>query len=50
MIVGLSNPKKKYHNTRHNIGSWYIYSLAEHFNVLLKEEKKRLYLLILLSN
>ncbi|WP_193201193.1 aminoacyl-tRNA hydrolase [Buchnera aphidicola] len=40
MIVGLSNPKNKYHNTRHNIGSWYIYSLAKYFNTLLKEDKK----------
>lgn len=40
MIVGLSNPKNKYHNTRHNIGSWYIYSLAKNFNTLLKKEKK----------
>lgn len=40
MIVGLSNPKNKYHNTRHNIGSWYIYSLAKHFRSSLREEKK----------
>lgn len=40
MIVGLSNPKNKYHNTRHNVGSWYIYSLAKHFKTFLKEEKK----------
>ncbi|QCI18552.1 aminoacyl-tRNA hydrolase [Buchnera aphidicola (Aphis nasturtii)] len=40
MITGLSNPKNTYHNTRHNLGSWYIYALAKNFNALLKEEKK----------
>ncbi|WP_082249203.1 aminoacyl-tRNA hydrolase [Buchnera aphidicola] len=40
MITGLSNPKNTYHNTRHNLGSWYIYALAKNFNILLKEEKK----------
>ncbi|QCI19121.1 aminoacyl-tRNA hydrolase [Buchnera aphidicola] len=40
MIVGLSNPKNKYHHTRHNVGSWYIYSLAKRFDKSLREEKK----------
>ncbi|QCI21310.1 aminoacyl-tRNA hydrolase [Buchnera aphidicola (Hyperomyzus lactucae)] len=40
MIVGLSNPQKEYYNTRHNVGSWYIHSLAKRFFVTLKEEKK----------
>ncbi|QIQ42166.1 MAG: aminoacyl-tRNA hydrolase [Buchnera aphidicola (Microlophium carnosum)] len=40
MIVGLSNPKKEYHNTRHNVGSWYVYALAESYLKNLKIEKK----------
>jgi len=40
MIVGLSNPKKEYHSTRHNVGSWYLYSLAESYLRNFKNEKK----------
>lgn len=40
MIVGLSNPKKNYHETRHNAGSWFVYSLVEKYSNILKEEKK----------
>jgi PTH1 family peptidyl-tRNA hydrolase len=40
MIVGLSNPKEKYHQTRHNAGSWYVYYLAEYYSSILRENKK----------
>ncbi|QCI17981.1 aminoacyl-tRNA hydrolase [Buchnera aphidicola (Acyrthosiphon lactucae)] len=40
MIVGLSNPKIEYHNTRHNAGSWYLYSLAENYLKNFKKEQK----------
>ncbi|WP_082248327.1 aminoacyl-tRNA hydrolase [Buchnera aphidicola] len=40
MIVGLSNPKKEYHQTRHNVGSWFVYLLAQRYLKILKEEKK----------
>jgi len=40
IIVGLSNPKTKYHCTRHNAGSRYVYQLAKlYFQVLIKEKK-----------
>ncbi|WP_367676814.1 aminoacyl-tRNA hydrolase [Buchnera aphidicola] len=40
MIVGLANPNNLYCKTRHNIGSVYIYLLANHYKLKLKEEKK----------
>ncbi|CAL4320924.1 Peptidyl-tRNA hydrolase [Buchnera aphidicola (Hyalopterus amygdali)] len=40
MIVGLSNPKENYHKTRHNVGSWFVYSLVEKHSSILQKEKK----------
>ncbi|WP_367675972.1 aminoacyl-tRNA hydrolase [Buchnera aphidicola] len=40
MIVGLSNPTFKYHNTRHNIGAWYIHLLCKYNNINMKREQK----------
>ncbi|XBC43567.1 MAG: aminoacyl-tRNA hydrolase [Buchnera aphidicola (Meitanaphis flavogallis)] len=42
MIVGLANPIVVYDKTRHNVGSWFIQTLARHHNQTLKEDKKLL--------
>src|SRR3990167_8529474 len=38
LIVGLANPGKKYADTRHNAGAWFIEQLAESFHLKLKPE------------
>jgi len=40
LIVGLGNPGEKYAKTRHNAGSWFLRSLAQHYEVTLKPEAK----------
>lgn len=40
LIVGLSNPGKKYKYTRHNVGSWYVEHLAKKYNKKFKFVEK----------
>lgn len=40
LIVGLGNPGDEYAQTRHNAGAWFAQSLAHHFQLSLKPEKK----------
>ncbi|MGM0440303.1 MAG: aminoacyl-tRNA hydrolase [Chlamydiota bacterium] len=40
LIVGLGNPEKKYSKTRHNVGFMAIETLARHWGITFKEEKR----------
>ena len=39
LIVGLGNPGTEYQSTRHNVGEWFIQSLAKSYHLELKPEK-----------
>ena len=41
LIVGLGNPDKKFLPTRHNIGFWFIESLANSLQVSFKDNSKK---------
>ena len=40
LIVGLGNPGKNYHNTRHNIGYMFLDEIARRENVKFKTDVK----------
>lgn len=40
LIVGLGNPGRKYEQTRHNVGCWFINALAEQYNTTFRSEAK----------
>lgn len=41
LLVGLGNPKKEYHNTRHNIGFDVIDAIANKYNIAMGEKKHK---------
>jgi peptidyl-tRNA hydrolase len=41
LIVGLGNPDKKFLPTRHNIGFWFIESLADNLRVRFNDNLKK---------
>lgn len=40
LIVGLGNPGQQYAQTRHNAGFWFVYQVADQFNIELTSDKK----------
>lgn len=41
LIIGLANPIDDYNGTRHNVGAWFVYELANKYHIILKKNKKR---------